>query len=113
MQHPVEFATALITVSVAFMAIAGIFIGIIGTRDKTQLRKRDRWVVLFNAISVILGILVMVFVMKWFEKQYDGDMVIARYLLVFQFAGVYVPLSWYVRDNFSALFKKKTKNSGK
>ncbi len=105
MQHPVEYVTALITVSVAFMAIAGIFIGIIGTKDKGRLRTQDRMIVLTSAISVIFGILAMVYAMAWYDQQNDR-ITTARYFLAFQFTFVYLPLYWYVLDVISVWFKR-------
>ena len=90
------------------MAIAGIFIGIMGTRDTKQLRGKDRLIVITSATSVILGVFTTINAMGWFDQQNNG-IATARNFLAFQFALVYLPLFWYVLDVISGWLKKNKK----
>ena len=90
MVNPVEYMTAVIISSVVFIAISGIILGMVAARDNTPM---GRLIVIFNVISIILGVLCMYYVLRWFVKPVYNLNVYATYSLVFQFGFAYVPLS--------------------
>jgi len=57
---------------------------------------RDKMVVITGVLSVISGIITMVWVLGWFAQPEDGSRNIAVYALAFQFAFMYLPLMWFV-----------------
>jgi MFS family permease len=96
MQYPTEYMTALIAVSAAFMAVAGIIVGFVATRNG---RQRDIWldrmIILAGLGSVVLGFVTMSYALLWFAYPEDSFRSTAQYCLLSQFAFVYVPLWWF------------------
>jgi amino acid transporter len=90
MTHPVEYMTALITVSATFMAISTLFIGFIASR-----REKPEWyrkIMSFSLLSTVLGICAVVNALGWFIDTSVSHQNWAVGLLLFQFLFMYVPL---------------------
>ena len=90
--YPVDYMTALMTMSSALLAIAGIIIGFVVTREGDKESKWGKLVIATSTFSVIAGVLTMVYVLDWFNSPANVLHNDAIWGLLIQFLLVYLPL---------------------
>jgi hypothetical protein len=95
--YPVDFMTALITISAALMAVAGIIIAVVASREDLQQTGMGKFVISVLSYSVIPGIFVMFLSLDWFTGPSNAERIIAIVLMIVQFILIYIPLYLFGR----------------
>ncbi len=95
MQYPTEYVTALITISAALMALAGVIIAVVSTRDDKGTRDWSIAIIITSLVSMVFGFFAMVKGLAWFDQATSNLVTTSRNFLALQFASVFLPLFWY------------------
>jgi hypothetical protein len=102
--YPADFMTAMITISAALIAVAGVIIGVVATREDLQKSKLGKFVIHILSYSIGPGIIIMFCALNWFLTPSNDFRIWAVILLIFQFVLVYIPLFLFGRG---VIFLKK------
>jgi len=92
MTYPVDYMNALMTISAALLAIAGIVIGFMATREGQFQNRWGKVVITTSTFSVISGIAAMMYVLEWFNTPIDYLKADAVWSIIVQFLLVFIPL---------------------
>ena len=104
MEYPVEYHSALITISSVLIGVAGIILAVVLSNKNTIFQQIIGWFVVMLAISIVAGIISMIFTLNWFISVGNVSNWIAGIALIFQFILIIVPLATLVQPY---LTKKK------
>jgi len=104
MEYPVEYHSALITLSSVLIGAAGIILAIVLSNNNTIFQQIIGWFIVMLSISIVAGIISMIFTLDWFIGVGNVDNWIAGIALIIQFTFILIPLATLVQPY---LTKKK------